>query len=284
MPYELEQISPRRYSVMNTNTGQLHSKHTSKKKAEAQIRLLNGIEHGMKVKGGKITDMEYKKPINLRKLTKGGKLSNEDLKAFVDASYKKKSDAKHIKGYDLDESISTKRDKIYVNHTTGDVKHVITGTEGTLGDWSGNLHMLTGTHKYTNRHKNSEDIQRKANEKYGKKVDVVGHSKSGQIALDLQKSGLSGESTVLNPAIFGSSEGVDVVKSNADLVSALTKTKPTDTVIETKRKWYDPRRYTTDLIKEHGTSILGGVFHQLHRQHYLNNGFGNYSGDFRRNL
>jgi len=282
MPYSLEQISPRRYSVINTNTGQLHSKHTSKKKAEAQIRLLNGIEHGMKVKGGKFTDMEYKKPINLRKL-KGGKLSQKELKDFVDASYKKKGDTKNINGYILDEELSTKRNKVYHNPITNETKHVIAGTEGTFGDWSNNLHLLTGTHHTTKRYKDSEDIQKKANAKYGKNVNLVSHSQSGQIAKELAKRNLAGqENTSLNPAIFGDSTGVDVVKSNADLVSALTRTKPTDTIIENKSPYafYDPRRYLTS----HGTSILGGVFHQLHRQHYLNNGFGNYSGDFRRNL
>lgn len=43
MPYVSEQISPRRWSVKNSETGTIHSKHTTKAKAEAQIRLLNSI-------------------------------------------------------------------------------------------------------------------------------------------------------------------------------------------------------------------------------------------------
>ena len=41
MPYELKQISPRKYKVINTQTGVEHSHATSKKKGEAQIRLLH---------------------------------------------------------------------------------------------------------------------------------------------------------------------------------------------------------------------------------------------------
>jgi hypothetical protein len=33
------------YSVKNANTGKVHSKGTTKPKAEAQIRLLNMMEH-----------------------------------------------------------------------------------------------------------------------------------------------------------------------------------------------------------------------------------------------
>jgi len=33
-------------SVVNTETGKVHSKHTTPEKARAQLRLLYGIEHG----------------------------------------------------------------------------------------------------------------------------------------------------------------------------------------------------------------------------------------------
>jgi hypothetical protein len=37
-------------SVVNTATGAVHSKHTTPEKARAQVRLLYGIEHGMKLR------------------------------------------------------------------------------------------------------------------------------------------------------------------------------------------------------------------------------------------
>ena len=48
MPYELQNVSPRKYKVVNTDTGVIHSHSTSKKKAQSQIRLLNMLheQHG----------------------------------------------------------------------------------------------------------------------------------------------------------------------------------------------------------------------------------------------
>ena len=45
MPYELKKVSARKYIVINTETGVEHSHATSKKKGEAQIRLLNLLHH-----------------------------------------------------------------------------------------------------------------------------------------------------------------------------------------------------------------------------------------------
>lgn len=39
------------YSVVNSSSGKVHSKHTTLEKAEAQLRLLRGIEHGMVPRG-----------------------------------------------------------------------------------------------------------------------------------------------------------------------------------------------------------------------------------------
>jgi hypothetical protein len=44
MPYQINQISPRKFEVVNTETGTIHSKGTTKKKAEAQLRLLDNLE------------------------------------------------------------------------------------------------------------------------------------------------------------------------------------------------------------------------------------------------
>jgi len=44
MPYQINQISPRKFEVVNIETGTIHSKGTTKKKAEAQLRLLDNLE------------------------------------------------------------------------------------------------------------------------------------------------------------------------------------------------------------------------------------------------
>ena len=43
MPYSIRKIGKNKYQVYNTATGEVHSKGTSKKKAEGQFRLLQGV-------------------------------------------------------------------------------------------------------------------------------------------------------------------------------------------------------------------------------------------------
>ena len=39
------------FKVVNTATGKVHAAHTTREKAEAQVRLLRGVEHGMVPRG-----------------------------------------------------------------------------------------------------------------------------------------------------------------------------------------------------------------------------------------
>jgi hypothetical protein len=51
MPYSIvTHPHTRMVSVVNSETGKVHAKHTTKAKAMAQVRLLMGIEHGMQVR------------------------------------------------------------------------------------------------------------------------------------------------------------------------------------------------------------------------------------------
>ena len=50
MPYALIKHSDGSYSVKNKETGKIHSKHTTKDKAVAQMRLLYLIESGGKLR------------------------------------------------------------------------------------------------------------------------------------------------------------------------------------------------------------------------------------------
>ena len=172
-----------------------------------------------------------------------------NLKNFVDAGYKKKSEAKKIDNYILDEDLSTKRDKVYYDPSTGKAVHTIAGTDS-LKDWSNNALIPLGLHEYSNRYKNAERIQKKANEKYGKdNVDLVTHSQSGNIAENLANKNLvGGDNTTLNPAIIGKhNKDIKVVKSILDPVSLLTNTNKNDVKIMPKS--FNP-------ITEHSTNIL----------------------------
>ena len=51
MPWAIRKIGGGKYRVVNTESGEVHAKATSKKNAEAQVRLLHGVKYGTKLKG-----------------------------------------------------------------------------------------------------------------------------------------------------------------------------------------------------------------------------------------
>lgn len=54
MPYEILHPSPRCWTVVNTDTGAIHAKCSTKKNAQSQMRLLYAIEKGWKPTGKKM--------------------------------------------------------------------------------------------------------------------------------------------------------------------------------------------------------------------------------------
>ena len=51
MPYLIKKIKNKNlYKVINKETGDIKSKHTTLENAKKQIKLLNGIKHGFKPK------------------------------------------------------------------------------------------------------------------------------------------------------------------------------------------------------------------------------------------
>ena len=53
MPYHLTKHGDGSYSVINVETGRVHSEHTTLEKAKAQMRLLYALDHGYKATGRK---------------------------------------------------------------------------------------------------------------------------------------------------------------------------------------------------------------------------------------
>lgn len=183
------------------------------------------------------------------KRKKGGNIDNEELKKFVDAGYKTKSEAENIDGYVLDKELSTKRDKVYYDPKTNKTIHTIAGTDKAL-DWTNNLLIPLGLHQYSNRYKNAEKIQKEANKKYGKEnVSLISHSQSGNIAQNLAKKKLVGDENItLNPAIIGShKKNVKVVRSSGDVVSALTLKNKKDKTINTG-SWNPLYNHSTEIL------------------------------------
>ena len=52
MPYAIRKKGDK-WLTVNSDTGQVHGTHDSKAKATAQLRLLYGVEHGMKLRDQK---------------------------------------------------------------------------------------------------------------------------------------------------------------------------------------------------------------------------------------
>jgi len=50
MPYKVNQVMGG-FEVVNERTGEVHAKHTTRAKAERQMRLLNAVMHGFKPTG-----------------------------------------------------------------------------------------------------------------------------------------------------------------------------------------------------------------------------------------
>ena len=201
----------------------------------------------------------------------GGKLKGHQVNKFVEASYKKLDDANQVGDYVLDRELSTKNNKVYRDPNTGKVVVANAGTSS-LGDWWNNKNILFGNYSKTKRYKEVEDIQKKAIAKYGKEnIMNVGHSQSGEALRIMKRNGLLGEAVAVNPAIIGkSTEDIDVIRSDRDLVSLLTPTSSKDTTI--KAKTFNPlTEHSQDIIsgeneeKEYGRGIAHKtIFDKIH--------------------
>lgn len=156
------------------------------------------------------------------KMRIGMGLTKKQTEDFIKASYAKKKDANEINGYFLDKSLSSKKNKVYVN-PEGKVIVANAGTSN-VKDWFNNAYVPFGLYHTTNRYKDAEKIQKEAIDKYGKEnITNVGHSQSGELLRNLADRGLTNEAVALNPYIIGKKhEGVDVIRSSGDLVSMMT--------------------------------------------------------------
>ena len=179
-------------------------------------------------------------------LFEGNGLSGHHVNKFVQASYAKKKHA-NVEGYELDRELSTKNNKVY-RDPAGKAVIANAGTSS-IADWWNNKNILFGNYDKTARYKEVEDVQKKAIEKYGlHNITNVGHSQSGEALRLLKKKGLTQDAIAVNPAIIGKpTEGVNVIRSSGDWVSAFTPTTGSDTVIPAT---------TFNPLVEHGSEII----------------------------
>ncbi len=178
----------------------------------------------------------------------GGKLGRDELKGLLDASYDGRA---KVGDWTIDKQLSTKTSKVYSKGDRAVVAH--RGTEG-ITDWGNNLAFALGgeyLYKKTDRYKEAEAVQKKAEKKYGaKNVSTIGHSQGGLQAELLGSK--SKEIITLNkathPLIKRHSGNQTDIRSDRDIVSIATKTPTT----EIKAESYNP-------LKEHSPDILNRV-------------------------
>ena len=187
----------------------------------------------------------------------GGAISAKDLKLLHASSYKKDKD-KQVGDWVLDESISKPTAIVYVNQKTRQPIVIHRGTEKTLSDWSNNLAYVMGKSKDTKRFKDSEEVQKQAEEKYGDTL-TSGHSQGGIYSkLARNKKGIID----VNPASMGevSSEGTTIRSANdpvsvlAGLSNLFSSNKKN---ITTKAKINPLSAHSIDILDELGDKELG---------------------------
>jgi DNA-directed RNA polymerase subunit F len=194
----------------------------------------------------------------------GGGLNAKKVQHFASSSYKKNKDIKGIGNYRLDNSLSTREAKVFVNKDTGKVVVANRGTTPTLKDWTNNLSLLLGQYKNTARYKNARNIQVKVLEKYPEfQVLNVGHSQGAAITKRLNEEGLTGEVININPASLPTDRKKDnetTIRSSGDIVSMYDRPKKGDIMLKAK---------SLNPFEEHRPTIVG----ELPPKTYIGKGF-----------
>lgn len=162
MPYQIIQISPLRYKVINSDTGRVHSKSTTLNKAKAQVRVLESIGEG------KISSSE------------------EAYLKVSEEAYRKPSERKgEVAGYIYDPELSDLRTAVYVSSGNIIISHRGTVPSDT-NDLKEDALIVTGHFDKSDRVKKGVELVSRIIMKYpGIKISNTGHSLGGRIAQSL---------------------------------------------------------------------------------------------------
>lgn len=180
------------------------------------------------------------------------------VKKFIEASYDS-TPATNINGYRLDKELSNKTAKTYFNKNRGEAVVVHRGTQGGR-DWLNNAAYALGGatgYKYTSRFRRSENIQNKAEEKYGNKnIVTIGHSQGGLLARELGKD--TKQIINVNPAYLGEKapKNETVIRSSSDIVSSVNALRPSASTITI------PSKNPLNVLAEHSPNILDRLGNQ----------------------
>lgn len=194
------------------------------------------------------------------KKRRGGKLSADEVKNFLDQSYNKNA-KESLDGYHLDKSLSSDTAKVYHNPTTGQTIVAHRGTSG-VKDWANNLAYAVGAYKWTDRYKKGKKAQEGAEKKYGKDtISTLGHSQGAVNARLLGKD--TKEIINVNPAyrFEAPAKNEYTIRSSSDVVSApfAPIAKAREYLTPGQSKSHDitiKSKNPTDILGEHSYNIL----------------------------
>ena len=155
-----------------------------------------------------------------RKMLKGGSLSPDVIQGLLKKSYEKKPSS--FNDYQIDKSLSGERVQVYYNPALKQAVVVHRGSAGAK-DWLVNDAGLMVGYR-GNRFSHAQDIQNKAEKKYGaKNVTTLGHSLGAKVAEEVGQN--SKEIITLNkPTVDAkkvSSKQYDI-RASSDVVSGLS--------------------------------------------------------------
>lgn len=228
MTYKVRKVRGKNeYKVFDSETGVIHSHHTTLDKAKEQLdRLKNSIE--------------------------GGKLPVSDIQGLLKQSYSD-SIPTDYKDYIVDKELSGKRVQVYKKRNSPQTVVVHRGTKG-IQDIGNDIKYILGFDiSNTKRAKHSQEIQRKAEQKYGaENVSTLGHSIGSKLASLVGSN--SKEIINYNKAVSPSDAFTKVkpneynIRTSKDIVSTLLPVSNNAITIQSP--------YFSNIYEEHKTDVL----------------------------
>jgi hypothetical protein len=138
------------------------------------------------------------------------------IRPILEASYQPKKLASKTlakSGYTLDKKLSTNESKVFVD-PYGQPNIAFRGSTNAKDFLFSDTLLGIGASKYDPRFKQAKDLTKKVESKYGKPVDVFGHSLGGSLA---EASGAKGNITTFNKGVGIAGIGKSIPKNQTDI-------------------------------------------------------------------